>query len=129
MQGEVLGEHRLADAVGPDEDDVGGVAQEVERKELLDQALVDLGRVLPVEFGERLGRGQLGVAEPPLVVPALALGLLELDQPREPRLVGDRVPVDEHAVQSKREGAATERIIGGRLHRGPCLGGSNGRSP
>lgn len=119
MQREVLREHGLADAVGADEDDVGGVAEEVELEELLDVALVDALRVLPVEFGEGLDRRELRVAEAALVVPALALDLPDLDEPLQPGLGRVGVPVREHAVQPESSGAAAEWILSRRPHGGP----------
>jgi len=61
----------------------------MELEELLDVAMVDLPRVLPVEFGERLGGRERRVAEAALVVPALALDLLGLDESLQPGLVAD----------------------------------------
>ncbi|MBZ5709267.1 hypothetical protein [Nannocystis pusilla] len=76
-------------------------------------------RKKPVEFGERLDRGELRVAEAPLVVPALAFDLLDLDEALQPRFARVGVPVRQHAVQPERGGAAAERVIMVRRHRSP----------
>ncbi len=73
--GEVLGDHRLADAVGADEDDVGGLGEEVEGEEFLDGAAVDLLRPLPVEVGHGFEGAEAGVLEAPLEAAPLAFAL------------------------------------------------------
>ena len=51
---EVLHEHGLADPVRSDEDDVGGVVDEGQGEELLDQRAIDAIGPSPVEVGDRL---------------------------------------------------------------------------
>jgi hypothetical protein len=41
---QVLGDHRLADTVGTDEDDVGGLLQELQGQQFLEEIPVDLFR-------------------------------------------------------------------------------------
>ena len=52
--GDIGGDGRLADAVWADQDDVGGLVEELEAHEILDGHAVAAARPCPVEVGERL---------------------------------------------------------------------------
>ena len=52
LVGEILEQHGLAQAVGADQHDVGGLGEEGEREQLLDRAAVALGGPGPVEVGD-----------------------------------------------------------------------------
>jgi hypothetical protein len=58
------GEHRLADAGRPDQQRVGLVVDEAQRREVLDEAAVQGRLGVEVELLERPARGQLGEAQP-----------------------------------------------------------------
>jgi hypothetical protein len=47
-------QHGLADAVGPEQHDVGGIVDEGEREQLIDESAVDLRGPAPVEVGDGL---------------------------------------------------------------------------
>jgi len=51
---QVAREQALAQAVGADEDDIGGVGEELQRHQLLDGRTIDLRGPAPVEVGDRL---------------------------------------------------------------------------
>lgn len=52
LMGEVLGEHRLAEALGFDEDAVLAAAEEVEREDAFEQRAVERGWPVPIPVGE-----------------------------------------------------------------------------
>ena len=57
--GDIFGDHRLSDAVGPDDDDVGGFLQEPQRVDLVDEFPVNLLRPVPVEVAQELEAAEL----------------------------------------------------------------------
>jgi len=71
--GEVLGDQGLADAVGSDQDDVGGAGEPVETEEVVDLLAVDLLGPAPVEVGQRLEGAEPGAAQAALEAAAAAL--------------------------------------------------------
>jgi len=79
---EVLGDHRLADAVGARQHHVGGLGEELHVEYVLHQIAVELARPAPVEVHHRFERPELGVADPSFQAPPATLFLLHLDQPR-----------------------------------------------
>ena len=58
--GDVPSKHRLADAVRPDNHDVGGLLQEVERDERIDGGSIAGLRPSPVEVAEWLEATDMG---------------------------------------------------------------------
>ena len=86
MVEEVLHEHGLADAVGSDEDDVGGVVDEGEREQLLDEGAVDALGPVEVEVGEGLEGSDAGVGEAAFEGAAFAFAVLDVDDARDPGL-------------------------------------------
>ena len=61
MVEEVFHQHRFADAVRSEEDDVGGVVDEGEREEFLDEGAVDALGPVEVEVGEGFEGADAGV--------------------------------------------------------------------
>ena len=60
LMGDVLGDHRLADAVRADEHDVGGVVEELERHQRVDGGAVAALGPGPVEVAERFEAADMG---------------------------------------------------------------------
>ena len=86
MVEEVLHQHGLPDAVRSDEDDVGGVLDEGEREELLDEGAVDALGPVEVEVGEGFEGADAGVGETPFEGAALAFAVLDVDDALDPGL-------------------------------------------
>jgi len=76
----VLGDHRLADAVGADEHDVGGVIEELERHQHIDGGAVATLGPGPVEVAERLEAADMGGAQSSLQAAAGAFVFLPTEQ-------------------------------------------------
>ena len=108
--GDVAGERRLADAVGTDQDDVGGVGEEVERHQRLDSGAVATLGPGPVEVGERLEAADMGGAQPALEAAACALLLLPVDQGLDPVGGAGLGPMGDHAAQVEGLGAGLQGI-------------------
>jgi hypothetical protein len=60
LVGEVSGDHGFADAIGPDEDDVGGLIDEAELHHVGHGHTVAAGWPVPVEVGQRLEAAKVG---------------------------------------------------------------------
>jgi len=80
LVGDVLGDHRLADAVGADEHDVGGVVEELERHQRVDGGAVATLGPGPVEVAERLEAADMGGAQSSLQAAAGAFVFLPTEQ-------------------------------------------------
>jgi hypothetical protein len=115
LVGDVLRQHRLAGAVLADEDDVGCVAEEVERHQRLDGGAVAACRPSPVEVGQRLEAADTGVVQAALQAAADALLLFPFDQRRDPGLLGHLMPVREQAMQEQSLGTIAQ--VSGLIHR------------
>ena len=76
LVGDVLGEHGLAEALGPDQDDVLAAGEEVEGEDAFEGWAVEGGRPVPVPVGEGLEASQSGAGESAL--DAAALSVFEL---------------------------------------------------
>ena len=76
LVGDVLGEHGLPEALGPDEDDVLAAGEEVEGEDAFEGGAVEGGRPVPVPVGEGLEATQSGAGESAL--DAAALSVFEL---------------------------------------------------
>src|SRR4051794_25143430 len=89
LVGDVLCQHRLADAVRADQHDVGGLAKELERHQRIDaEAIAALGPI-PVEVAERLEATDMSRAQPSLQAAAGALLLLPAEPRAHPGFTGD----------------------------------------
>jgi hypothetical protein len=81
LMDEILGEHRFAEAVRCDDDDVFALGQEVEREDAFDRGAMDLRGPGPFEIGQRLVAAETCVMEPALdavMEPGRELGVREL---------------------------------------------------
>ena len=83
---EVLHEHRFADSVRSDENDVGGVVDEGQREELLDQRAVDAFGPVPVEVGDGFEGADTGVGEAAHEGAAFSFAIFDVDDAFNPRL-------------------------------------------
>ena len=92
LVGEVLGDHRLAQAGGTDQDHIGGLGEEPEREQILNLLAVDVFWPVPVEVAHRLELGDLGVSDATFEAAALPLVVLAIEQDRDPGLVAEFVP-------------------------------------
>ena len=59
---DVLGKHRLAEALGADQEDVLGAVEEVEGEDAFERGPVERGRPVPVPIGRSVGSGRDGAA-------------------------------------------------------------------
>ena len=75
-----MAEHRLAQALVPDEDDVLAFADEVEREDPVDRRAVELLGPVPFEIGERLEAAEARVAQAPFEPPPRPVVLFGLDE-------------------------------------------------
>ena len=96
---EVLHQHGLADTVRPDQDDVGGVVDEGEREQLLDEGAVDALGPGPVEVGDGLEGADTGVGQTAFEGAALALAVLDVDDALDPGLGEDGVVLHGESVE------------------------------
>ena len=83
---EVLHQHGLADPVRSDQDDVGGVVDEGQREELLDEGPVDAIGPGPVEVGDGLEGADACVGQAAFEGAALAFAVLDVDDALDPWL-------------------------------------------
>ena len=96
---EVFHQHGLADAVRSDEDDVGGVVDEGEREQLLDERAVDTLGPGPVEVGDGFEGADAGVGQTPFEGTALALAVFDVDDAFDPGLGEDGVVLHGESVE------------------------------
>ena len=99
MVEEVLHEHGLPDAVWPDEDDVGGVVDEGEGEELLDEGAVGAFGPGPVEVGDGLEGAHRCVGQAAFEGAALAFAVLDVDDALDPGLGEQGVVLGGEAVE------------------------------
>ena len=71
---DVLGNHRFAQTVATDQDQVAGFGEEVQGESAFDNVALDLGGPGPIEVGHGLKLLDLGDAEPPLQAAVRAFG-------------------------------------------------------
>jgi hypothetical protein len=81
--GEADREHRLPNSRRTHEEQVGGLLDEAQRGELVDELSVERGLGVEVEVGQRPWRGQAGEAEPPGEPARFRRFDLDLEQPFE----------------------------------------------
>ena len=89
--GEVFGKQGFADAVGSKEHGVGGLVEELESEQFIDEGAVDFGRPVPVEVGERFEGAETGVVESAFEGTPSAFVLLDVDETQYPGLAEDGV--------------------------------------
>jgi hypothetical protein len=105
---EILRDHRFADAVRTDQHDIGRLLDEVQGEELFDQRPVALGRPAPVEADHRIVLLEPDGLQTSAQAAPRALGFLDLQQLRQPRLVDDGLDVGEQPVQAEVEQALAQ---------------------
>ena len=112
---EVLGEHGLADAVGTEEHDVGGVMEELEGEEFIDEGPVDSLGPQPVEVGEGFEGADAGVGQTPLEASSLSLGLFDVEELLHPGGAAYVVIGSGESVEAKGAKPLSQRggVIGG----------------
>jgi hypothetical protein len=98
---DVFHQHRLAETIWADQDDVGGLADEGEGEDFLDERTIALGGPFPVEVGDRLEDADACIIEPPLEAATRTLRLLDGEQLREPGFVDDGLGVGEQPVEAE----------------------------
>ena len=68
LVGEVFEQQGFTETVRAEQDDVGGIGDEAEREQRIDQGAVALGRPCPVEVGERFEGTESCVVETPFAM-------------------------------------------------------------
>ena len=99
MVEEVLHQHGLADSVRTDEDDVGGVVDEGEGEELLDEEAVDAFGPGPVEVGDGFEGADAGVGQATFEGAALAFAVFDVDDAFDPGFAEHGVVLGGEAVE------------------------------
>jgi hypothetical protein len=105
--GDVLRDGRFPDAVRANQNDVGGVVEELQRHRRVDGGPIATLWPGPVEIAKRFEPAEMGRAGAPLQTATGAFLFLPAEQPREPGLGGDFVPVRQQPVQIERRGSGT----------------------
>ena len=77
---DILGDHRLAQAVAAHQDEVAGFVQKVQRQRALDDVAFDLGGPGPIEIGHGFEAFDAAEAQAPLQAAAGAFGDFGLGQ-------------------------------------------------
>ena len=117
--GEVLGDHRLADAVGADQDDVGALLDEAQREEAVDDLAVDGARPVPVIIRNRLEATEAAVLETCVEAAPLPLLGLEGEHPFEPRLSADFIEAGRETDEADGAETLLEVVMMAAIHRRP----------
>jgi len=119
LLGDVLQDHRRADAVGSDQHSVVAAFDEIEAKNLLDCLAIDVLGPSPVEVDHGFGGADVGVAGSALEAALLPLALLDGEHFSELGLVDDLIAAADQAEQS--EGfEASSQFCGGQVSGHGC---------
>src|SRR5271163_168628 len=110
LMGDILRQRRFANAIRADQDDVCGLAEEVERHQRLDGGPVAALGPAPIEVAEWLEATDMGGPQSPLQAAARALLLLPADQRRHPGLGYGLWPMRQQAMQMQRLGAGAHGV-------------------
>jgi hypothetical protein len=102
VQRDVLENHRLADAIGPDDHGVVSRLDARKCEQLFDRLTVDLPRPSPVEVGHGFRGADVGIASAPLEAAFLALALFDGEDIAQPGLVDDFFATGDEAKQAER---------------------------
>ena len=108
--GDIAGERRFADAVGADQDDVGGVLEEVEGHQGFEGRTIAAFGPTPIEVTDRFEAADMGGAQTTLQAAAGALLLLPIEQHADPFGGGGFPPVCQDAVQVERLGTRAQSV-------------------
>ncbi len=76
---QVLGDHGFADTVGADQDDVGGLLEEVQGEQLIEELAIDFFGPGVIEVGDGFELEEARVAEATLEAPTLPFAFLDLE--------------------------------------------------
>jgi hypothetical protein len=101
--GEVFEQHRFAQAVGADHDDVGRFGDEGQGEELFDLSPIALGGPVPIEVGDGFEAADMRIGESTLQGASSAFGLLGLDEAKQPGLVDEFSQIGLQAVELQGE--------------------------
>jgi hypothetical protein len=82
-----------------DDHDVGGLLEEAQCEQLIEERAVKLLGPVVVEVGHGLEGAEPGVIQPALKAAALPLAFLDLEQASKPGLAGEILGVGEQAVE------------------------------
>jgi len=104
---DVLRDGRFADPIRADEDDVGGVLEELKRHQRVNGGAFAALGPSPVEVAQRLEAADMSVAQSAFQATASALPFLPAQKRIDPGFVGDLVPVRQKSMQMERAGAGT----------------------
>src|SRR6266581_2815916 len=96
---QVLRDHRLADPVRTDQDDVSGLLEEVQSEKLLEELAIDLFGPGVIEVRDGFELEQPGVAEATLQTATLPFAFFDLEHALEPGLVADLLGLRQQAVE------------------------------
>src|SRR5579872_2038429 len=107
---QVLGDHALAEAVGTDDHEVGGLLEEAEGEELIEERAIELFGPLVVEVGHGLEGAEARVVHPALEAALQSLALLDLEEATEPGLVDELLGVGEESIEAESPQALFEGI-------------------
>jgi hypothetical protein len=100
--GDVLHDHRLADAVRAHKDGILAAFDERQAEQLLDRLAVDLLGPGPIEVDHGFCGADVGVTRASLESTFLTLALFDVEDFTEPRLVDDLVAAGDEAEQAER---------------------------
>jgi|GEM_PF-5820151 len=96
---EVFGQHGFSQAVGANQDDVGGLLDEAQCEQLIQQLPIQLSRPGVVEVSQVLEGAQVSVIQAPLEASFLPLRFFDVQHPCQPGLVDDLLGVGQKAEQ------------------------------
>ena len=100
LMDDVLGKHRLAEALGADQEDVLGAVEEVEGEDAFERGPVERGRPVPVPIGDRFEAAETGGGEPAFDTAA----------PASSSSVGDEV-LEQHGGTPAQAGGAGDTVV------------------
>ena len=100
----------LPTPLGPDQDDVGGVLEEVERHQGFEGRAVATFGPGPIEVTGGFEAADMSRAQPAFQAAAAALLLLPVDERLDPSGVGDLGPVRQQAMQLEGLGTRVQSV-------------------
>ena len=107
---DIFGDHRLAEPVGRDEDDVGDLLEEVERHQGFDRRPVAALGPRPVEVLQGLEAADMGLGQAAFESAAGAFLLLPVEQSGNPACLVGLLPMGEQAIEMQGFGAGLQGV-------------------